>query len=224
VREPAKSCNSRVNTCTCESGKPATCCKGAGFPRGGCRFRFLTHGLPVKNPTCAVISGHTVCLLLSSFSSLSENGLLIHLSLPLFACSLRLSLSVGSFWLALEMVSLTLALRICPLLPLCMSSHFPQCAELGATTISLVHGKCYVISLSHMGLVVTRGSLHAGRSLLQLSPTHGVGCDLELSFCVGGYFCGAWGRIVVSGTHSLRCQWLMTWLSASFLCVAYKSE
>jgi hypothetical protein len=50
VREPAKTCNSRVNTRTCESGKPATHCKGAGFPRGGCRFRFLTHGLPVKNP------------------------------------------------------------------------------------------------------------------------------------------------------------------------------
>jgi hypothetical protein len=51
MREPAKTCNSRVNTRTRESGKPATHCKGAGFPRGGCGFRFLTYGLPVKNPT-----------------------------------------------------------------------------------------------------------------------------------------------------------------------------
>jgi hypothetical protein len=40
-----------VNTRTRESGKPATRCKGAGFPRGRCRLCFLTHGLPVKNPT-----------------------------------------------------------------------------------------------------------------------------------------------------------------------------
>jgi hypothetical protein len=40
-----------VNTRTRESGKPATRCKGAGFPRGGCGLHFLTHGLPVKNPT-----------------------------------------------------------------------------------------------------------------------------------------------------------------------------
>jgi hypothetical protein len=51
VREPAKSSNSRVNTRTRESGKPTTRCKGTGFPRGGCGFPFLTHGLPVINPS-----------------------------------------------------------------------------------------------------------------------------------------------------------------------------
>jgi hypothetical protein len=56
VRVPTKVSNSRVNTRTRESRKPMTRCKGAGFSRGGCGFRFLTHGLPVINPTCIHIS------------------------------------------------------------------------------------------------------------------------------------------------------------------------
>jgi hypothetical protein len=62
VREPAKSSNSRVNTHTRESGKPATRCKGAGFPWGGCGFPFLTHGLPVINPTASVLMKHQMVI------------------------------------------------------------------------------------------------------------------------------------------------------------------
>ena len=61
VREPAKSLQSRVKTRTRESGKPATRCKGAGFPRGRYGFRFLTHGLPVIFPNlrcCRLTRGH----------------------------------------------------------------------------------------------------------------------------------------------------------------------
>jgi hypothetical protein len=77
VRESAKSSNSRVNTRTRESGKPATCCKGTGFPRGGCGFPFLTHGLPVINPKSHYLQirirvEHTMGMLKGTFQSLKE--------------------------------------------------------------------------------------------------------------------------------------------------------